>query len=74
MWNFRRTRRHGRVRSAWIFGVIIAALSLLDVVAWASLWNAPNAISNVLIGPVSSPLVSQAAPAFAERETQSKTR
>lgn len=69
MWNFRGTRRRVRVRNAWIFGIIIATLSLLDVAAWASLWNAPNAISNVLIGPA-SPLGSEAASAFSERESR----
>jgi hypothetical protein len=73
MWNFREARSRARGRKVWAFGIIIAALSLLDLVAWVTLWNAPNAVSNVLIGPV-SPLVSQAAPVFAERETQKKIR
>jgi hypothetical protein len=68
MWSFKGAGRRARGWRTWAFGIVIATLSLLDLVAWASLWNPPNAVSNVLMG-AASPFVSPAnSTAFASAE------
>jgi hypothetical protein len=47
--------KHAQARrvdeSLWVFGGIIAVLALLDLFVWATLWNVPNPLSAVLLGP-----------------------
>ena len=49
--NANRPRKHGAERSFWIFGSVIAMLTLIDLFAWATLWNVPNPMSALLAGP-----------------------
>lgn len=65
MSNVKRGRGQRADRSRWVFGGIIAVLALTDLFIWATLWNVPNPVSALLVGPPPAQTLPLPRPVFA---------